>query len=160
MSCILARWLLYMCFLVPVLLHPAGFRRPILPCPSFSGRRCSAPVPGAAAVARFLPKHMFFFQRLLWHVGSPRNGVASCLRARVSCHHHLPSAASTSQQTILSSASPMLAAVAWRLNQVLKLLLASYSACLLYLVLPLLSGANVLHPSGASDLEVSLTFLS
>ena len=43
--------LLYMCFLVPVLLHPAGFRGPILPWLSFSGRRCSGPVPRAAAGA-------------------------------------------------------------------------------------------------------------
>ena len=45
------RRLLYMCFLVPVLLHTAGFRRPILPWLSFSGRRCSGPVP----VLRLLP---------------------------------------------------------------------------------------------------------
>ena len=48
--------------LVPVLLHPAGFRGPILPWLSFSGRRCSGPVPGAAAVASFLP-FMFFLRR-------------------------------------------------------------------------------------------------
>ena len=74
--------LLFMCFLVPVLLHPAGFRGPILPWLSFSGRRCSGPVPGAAAVASFLPS-MLFLRRRVSRFGSSCHGVASCLRAHV-----------------------------------------------------------------------------
>ena len=45
--------------------------------PFFPARRCSALVPGAAAVASFLPKLVFFFQRLLSRVGSAHHGVAS-----------------------------------------------------------------------------------
>ena len=80
--------LLYMCFLVPVLLHPAGFRGPILPWLSLSGRRCSGPVPGAAAVASFLPS-MFFLRRRVSRFGSSCHGVASCLRAHVYCRQYL-----------------------------------------------------------------------
>ena len=80
--------LLYMCFLVPVLLHPAGFRGPILPWLSFSGRRCSGPVPRAAAVASFLP-FMFFLRRRVSRFGSSCHGVASCLRTHVYCHQYL-----------------------------------------------------------------------
>ena len=136
------RRLVSMCFLVPVLLHPASFRRPIPPWLSFSGRRCSGPVPGAAAVASFLPS-MFFFWRRVWRFGSSRLGVASCLRAHVYCHQYLSIfpvlllVRSRPFSAIFSFASPVLAAVAWSLRQVPRPLPAIYSVRLLFLsVLP------------------------
>ena len=125
--------LLYMCFLVPVLLHPAGFRGPILPWLSFFGRRCSGPVPGAAAVASFLPS-MFFLRRRVSRFGSSCHGIASCLRAHVYCHQYL--SIFPVLLPMRSRPSPLLAATAWSLRQVPRLLPAINSVRLLFFFSP------------------------
>ena len=88
---------------------------------------------------------MFFFGRLLLQVGSPRHGVASCLRDRISCNQYL--SIFLMLLPIRTDSYPLFSAEA-----------SSAAACRLIQVLPILGGAlpNMevpLHPPGASDLD-------
>ena len=145
-SCMLVRRLLYMffpcvwastlCWLpLPYSSLPLLFWPPL--CSACS--RC-------CGCCQFPAKTRLFFRRLLSHVDSPRHGVASCLRARVSCHR--------AGRRCWAPASGAAALAGF--------LFGSPS-----LLCPILGGGAcvqtrivVLHPRGASHLGVSLTFPS